>query len=105
MHVVFVFDANNDRVQRVMWVDESEGCVMARVLLDDDTLVDRRVGCAGLRDAVVRYGGAYSPMYPAEVASLNAAFEFIGLNAELVEALPEAAVIDIPGMVPRWPWS
>lgn len=94
MHVVFVFDSN-DRTRRVMWVNEGDSCVMARIMKDDGSVADEKVGCSGLHDAMRRYGGAYTPMYPAEVGDLRSAFKYLGKAADLVETLPEAHVRDI----------
>jgi len=93
MHVVFVF-SDDHRVERVMWTDETSGCTMVRALMSDGSTSEKKVNCKGLHDAMRRYGGAYSPMYPAEVGDLRSAFQYLGKAADLVETLPEVHVID-----------
>lgn len=93
MNVVFVFDGN-DRTRQVMWHDEKSGCVKVRMMKDDDSISEDVVSCNGLYDAMRRYGGAYMPMYPAEVDDLRSAFKYLGKASDLAEMLPQANVTD-----------
>lgn len=90
MKVLFGFDTGHAKVVEVLW--EEDGEVMTRMLRSDGSIKDDSTGIYGLASALVELGGAYSPMYPAEVDDLRSAFQYLGKAADLVETLPEASL-------------
>lgn len=91
MDVLFVFDSGQGRIIAVIWEDDGK-CRMrkldSRTSFKDEDLDD----VDSLRNAVLIYGGPYSPMYPARVNDLRSAFQYIGKSSDLVKLLPTAEV-------------
>ena len=93
MRVVFIFDAQRDRVREVIW--EDDGIVMAKIMKSDGSIEDEHLDAEDLYMAAHSEGGPYSPAYPAEVDDLRSAFKYLGKAADLAETLPGADLGDI----------
>jgi len=89
VNVLFVINSAYDQVVAVAW--EQKGGVMVRKSHPSKAFVDVEMdGVASLREAMITYGGAYSPMYPAVVSDVRSFFKYIGKSPDLVELLPKA---------------
>ena len=88
MIVVFGFDSSRSRVIEVIW--EDDGVVKSRMLLSDGSTKEEVTDAVDLKEAMNEFGGAYAPMYPAEVDDLRSAFKYLGKASDLAETLPEA---------------
>ena len=90
MVVIFLFKPDYSRVVEVFW--EEGGGVKSKILREDGVVETRDDDTKDLHDTMMRVGGPYTPMYPAEVDDLRLAFKYLGKAADLVETLPEASI-------------
>ena len=97
MKVIFKYDMDAGIVKGVMYENE-DGQAAGKVMRNDGSIHDMstlgrsvkgKPASFSLYDAFIERGGAYNPLYPAEVDDLRTAFKYLGKSVDLVKTLPE----------------